>query len=108
MAISTDIDQAVQLLNTGHVIAIPTETVYGLSANIYNEKAIKEIFELKQRPLFNPLIVHIHSIDQMNELVINVPEKAKALMDNFWPGPLTFILDKKDTVSDLITSEKTQ
>ncbi len=63
--ISQDIDQAISILNQDELIAIPTETVYGLAGNIYSEKAIRAIYALKQRPLFNPLIVHVHSVDQL-------------------------------------------
>ena len=102
--ISQDIDQAISLLNQDELIAIPTETVYGLAGNIYSEKAISAIYALKQRPLFNPLIVHVHSVDQLENLTIEFPEKAKKLATQFWPGPLTLILKKHPNVPDLITA----
>ena len=104
--ISKDISRAVELLNAEEVIAIPTETVYGLAGNIYSEKAIKAIFEIKKRPFYNPLIVHIASIDYLDKIVKHVPVKAKLLAENFWPGPLTLVLKKKDTIPDLITAGK--
>ena len=104
--ISTSIAKAVTILNNEDVVAIPTETVYGLAANIFSEKAVKKIFEMKQRPLFNPLIVHIHSIDQLAKLTDHVPDKAKILAQYFWPGPLTLVLKKHESVPDLVTAGK--
>lgn len=104
--ISSDITKAKELLEAGEVVAIPTETVYGLAANIFNESAVKKIFDIKQRPLFNPLIVHIHDLTQLQKVAIEIPEKAKKLADKFWPGPLTLVLKKRDTVPDLITAGK--
>ena len=104
--ISNDIAKAIEILNKEDIVAIPTETVYGLAGNIYSEKAIRKIFQVKQRPLFNPLIVHIHSIEQIQEIVSEFPEKAKTLADTFWPGPLTLILKKKPNVPNLITAGK--
>ena len=104
--ISTDIAKAIALLTAGDVVAIPTETVYGLAGNIYSEKAIRAIFETKQRPFFNPLIVHIPSVDELQKIVAYIPEKAQRLADAFWPGPITLVLKKKDTVPDLITAGK--
>ena len=99
--ISTDIKQAIKILNQNDLVAIPTETVYGLAGNIYSESAIKKIFELKQRPLYNPLIVHVASIGQLDEIVEDFPEKAKILANTFWPGPLTMVLKKKSKVPDV-------
>lgn len=104
--VSNDIDKAINILNNEDVIAIPTETVYGLAGNIYSEKAIRKIFEVKQRPLFNPLIVHIDSIEKIHDIVSEFPEKASILANAFWPGPLTLILKKKSTIPDLITGGK--
>ena len=94
------------LLEEGEVVAIPTETVYGLAANIYDEAAIRKIFEVKQRPLFNPLIVHISSSVEVEKIAAEFPEKAQLLAQHFWPGPLTLILKKKPVVPDLITAGK--
>ncbi len=104
--VSKDISKASEILHDEDIVAIPTETVYGLAGNIYSEKAIRKIFQLKQRPLFNPLIVHIHSTEQLDEIVSYIPDKAKLLADTFWPGPLTLILKKKSNIPDLVTSGK--
>ncbi len=104
--ISKDITKAVAILNNEDVVAIPTETVYGLAGNIFSEKAIQKIFNVKQRPQFNPLIVHIHSIDQIDSITRDFPEKARKLANTFWPGPLTLILKKNEIVPDLITAGK--
>lgn len=104
--ISKDISKAVKLLSNEELVAIPTETVYGLAGNIYSEKAIKAIFETKKRPHFNPLIVHIPSVDYLNKIVESVPEKAKLLIDAFWPGPMTLVLKKNSIIPDIITAGK--
>ncbi|MEZ7916374.1 MAG: L-threonylcarbamoyladenylate synthase [Polaribacter sp.] len=104
--ISKDIQKAVQLLTEDHLVAIPTETVYGLAGNIFSEKAIKSIFSTKQRPFFNPLIVHIPSVKSLNDLVTHVPEKAKLLAAAFWPGSMTLVLKKSKTIPDIITAGK--
>ena len=104
--ISKDIQKAVQLLTENQLVAIPTETVYGLAGNIFSEKAIKSIFSTKKRPFFNPLIVHIPSIDSLSDLVTHVPEKAKLLAAAFWPGSMTLVLKKSKTIPDIITAGK--
>ena len=104
--ISNNIQEAVDILNSNNLVAIPTETVYGLAGNIYSEEAISKIFEMKNRPLFNPLIVHIHSIEQLHQLANYIPDKALLLADHFWPGALTLILKKNPRVPDLITAGK--
>lgn len=104
--ISKDIAKAAQILRANKLVAIPTETVYGLAGNIFSEKAIQSIFETKKRPFFNPLIVHIASIDKLPELVSYIPEKAKLLAQAFWPGPITLVLKKKPLIPDLITAGK--
>ncbi|WP_138432292.1 L-threonylcarbamoyladenylate synthase [Winogradskyella algicola] len=104
--ISTDLSKAVELLNNEELVAIPTETVYGLAGNIFSEKAVKAIFETKERPLFNPLIVHIPNIDYLETIVEAIPEKAKLLAEAFWPGPITLVLKKKSVIPDLITGGK--
>jgi len=105
--ISKDISKAVRLLNNEELVAIPTETVYGLAGNIYSEKAINAIFKTKQRPKFNPLIVHIHNVEYLENIVEYIPEKARLLADAFWPGPITLVLKKKNEIPDLITAGKT-
>ena len=104
MIISKDIKVVSDALKEGEVVAIPTETVYGLAANIYDEKAIHQIYNLKKRPKSNPLIVHIGNSNQLDLLVNNVPIEATQLIKAFWPGPLTLLLDKSDLVPSFITA----
>ncbi|RKN83605.1 threonylcarbamoyl-AMP synthase [Ulvibacterium marinum] len=104
--ITKDIAYCQELLRNNELVAIPTETVYGLAANIYNDDAVRKIFEMKGRPLFNPLIVHIHHSDQLSSLAKSVPKAATKLAARFWPGPLTLILEKNTSVSDLVTAGK--
>ena len=104
--ISKDIQKAVQLLTDSQLVAIPTETVYGLAGNIFSEKAIKSIFSTKKRPFFNPLIVHIASVDSLHAIVTHIPEKAKLLAAAFWPGSMTLVLKKSKLIPDMITAGK--
>jgi L-threonylcarbamoyladenylate synthase len=104
--ITTNINQAIEALNKGEVIAIPTETVYGLAANAFDEAAIKKIFTLKNRPFYNPLIVHIKSGKYLNTIADDIPEIAFEMAKHFWPGPLTLILKKQKHISDFITAAK--
>ena len=104
--ISKDIQKAITLLTNEKLVAIPTETVYGLAGNIFSEKAIKSIFSTKKRPFFNPLIVHISSANSLNDIVIHLPEKAKLLAAAFWPGSMTLVLKKNDKIPDIITAGK--
>ena len=104
--ISKDISKAIALLTNEQLVAIPTETVYGLAGNIYSQKAINAIFETKKRPFFNPLIVHIHSADALSNIVETVPKKAQLLAAAFWPGPITLVLKKKAVIPNLITAGK--
>ena len=97
------VKKAAGLLKKGEVVAIPTETVYGLAANAFDEKAVEKIFIAKGRPSDNPLIVHISELSQWAELVESIPENALALARAFWPGPLTIIL-KKSSLIPLRTS----
>ena len=98
------INKAIEILNSGGVVAIPTETVYGLAAAINNEVGIKNIFATKERPFFDPLIIHIENIEQAKSLTTKWDDLAQIFADRFWPGPLTMILPKTEIVSDLITS----
>ncbi len=104
--ISKDIQKAVQLLTDEQLVAIPTETVYGLAGNIFSEKAIKSIFSTKKRPFFNPLIVHIPSVAILDDIVTHIPQKAKLLANAFWPGSMTLVLKKSSKIPDLITAGK--
>jgi len=92
------IDVAAEFLKNGEVVAIPTETVYGLAANALDSEAVKKIFKAKGRPSDNPLIVHISDISEIHSLVSDFPQDAKKLANNFWPGPLTMIFHKSDVV----------
>lgn len=91
------IKEAADIINKGGIVAFPTETVYGLGANALNEEAVDKIFKAKGRPQDNPLIVHVAS-KNIDKLVKEVPAIAKSLIDKFWPGPLTIILNKKDII----------
>jgi len=104
--ITQNISSVAESLSKEEVAAIPTETVYGLAGNIYSEKAIRNIFRIKQRPLFNPLIVHLPDAGAIDQVAKEVPPMAKALAHQFWPGPLTLLLPKKETVPSLITAGK--
>ena len=95
-----DIKTAAEILRNGGIVAIPTETVYGLAADAFSGEAVKKIFEAKGRPQDNPLIVHISDFSQIYSIAREVPESAKKLADKFWPGPLTIILPKRPEVPD--------
>ena len=97
------INDAVTLLRNGEIVAIPTETVYGLAADATNDDALRKIFTAKGRPTDHPLIVHIDSFDKVNDWAEWCPESAKKLAKHFWPGPLTMIFKKREKVSPLIT-----
>lgn len=103
-ALEDKLGEAAEMLKNGGTVAFPTETVYGLGANALDEAAVKKIFEAKGRPSDNPLIVHIAETDQLKELVKEVPEKALRLMDKFWPGPLSIIMEKTALVPDCVTA----
>lgn len=98
------IQQAAKVIKQGGVVAFPTETVYGLGADAFNPLAVEKIFELKERPTFDPLIVHLHSIEQLNLVSSASDERVYKLADKFWPGPLTIILNKTEKVPDIVTS----
>lgn len=102
--IGRDIEKAKSLLMQGDLVAIPTETVYGLAGNALDPEAVALIFETKNRPSFDPLILHTSSIGRVEDFVSSFPEKLKILAENFWPGPLTLLLPRKSIVPDLVTS----
>ena len=102
--VGSDLKKAQQLLKDGKLVSIPTETVYGLAANALDKNAVASIFEVKQRPSFDPLIVHIGKIDDLNKYAVKVPELALKLAKEFWPGPLTLILEKSSNIPFLVTS----
>lgn len=93
-----------ELIKTGRLVAFPTETVYGLGCDAMNATAAAKVFEAKQRPQFDPLIVHIADRTQLNTVVSSLPTPARQLMDAFWPGPLTLVLSKQSAVPDLVTA----
>jgi L-threonylcarbamoyladenylate synthase len=99
-----DIKKAKQLLEQGQLVAIPTETVYGLAANALDAEAVTRIFQVKNRPRFDPLIIHISSLEEVHRYAENIPGKAKDLAEAFWPGPLTLLLKKKSIIPDLVTA----
>lgn len=101
------ISEAVEALQTGHVVAVPTETVYGLAASMESDLAIKQVFSLKNRPLNHPLIVHIAHPEQLDLLTQHRPEQLETLIQHFWPGPLTFVLPAKPHINPLITGGQT-
>lgn len=102
--IGNDILRAAVILKSGRLVGIPTETVYGLAANAYNSEAAAHIFTVKNRPSFDPLIVHTHSYEAAKEFVRDIPNKAAALAEEFWPGPLTLLLPKTNLIPTLVTS----
>lgn len=104
--ISKDISKAIALLTADELVAIPTETVYGLAGNIFSTIAINKIFSTKKRPFFNPLIVHIPEVGALEHIVAYVPPKARQLANAFWPGSMTLVLKKKEIIPDIITAGK--
>jgi L-threonylcarbamoyladenylate synthase len=99
-----DIKKAKLLLEQGELVAIPTETVYGLAGNALDEVSVSKIFLVKDRPSFDPLIVHVPDIDTAQRYARNIPETAFRLASKFWPGPLTLLLEKQAIIPDLVTS----
>jgi L-threonylcarbamoyladenylate synthase len=98
------IHRAAEIIKRGGIIAFPTETVYGLGANAFNPLAVARVFEVKKRPHFDPLIVHVAAYSDLDRLVMEVPSNAIKLMERFWPGPLTVVLLKKEDIPDIVTS----
>lgn len=102
--IGKDILKAAQLLEQGKLVAIPTETVYGLASNALDTTAVAGIFRAKNRPTFDPLIIHTYSIEKAKEFVREFPSDLEKLAKAYWPGPLTILLPKKNVIPDLVTS----
>jgi L-threonylcarbamoyladenylate synthase len=98
-----EIKKAAKALKDGHLVAFPTETVYGLGADATNEKAVSRIYSVKGRPTDHPLIVHISSINQLDKWSIDIPDYAVKLAKEFWPGPMTLILKRSELAQDFIT-----
>ena len=99
-----EIIEAAKIIKNGGLVAFPTETVYGLGADALNPHAVAKIFEAKERPSFDPLIVHIADFDNLNVLAQEINENVYKLAEKFWPGPLTIVLPKKPIVPDIVTS----
>jgi L-threonylcarbamoyladenylate synthase len=104
--ITKDLQLALSELKTGGIIALPTETVYGLAGNALDEQVVGRIFSAKNRPRYNPLIVHIKSVEYLTEVAQEIPEKARILAEAFWPGPLTLVLKKRGRIPDAVTAGK--
>ncbi len=102
--IGTDIRKAKSLLENGELVGIPTETVYGLAGNALNVSSVAKIFQVKDRPFFDPLIIHVAAIGAMSAFVEKIPPLATKLAHAFWPGPLTLVLPRKQIIPDLVTS----
>ena len=98
------LDRAAEILRAGGLVALPTETVYGLGANGLNEEAVKRIFEVKGRPQDNPLILHVASAEDLDKWCRDIPAEARALTERFWPGPLTLVLRRQPTVPLRVTA----
>ncbi|SFB55111.1 L-threonylcarbamoyladenylate synthase [Algoriphagus aquimarinus] len=102
--IGQDISRAKGVLDAGELVAIPTETVYGLAGNALNPAAVASIFETKNRPSFDPLIIHVPSLGAAENYVTNIPSPLRKLAEHFWPGPLTLLLPRKSNIPDIVTS----
>lgn len=102
--IGTDFNVAASYLISGELVAIPTETVYGLAGNALDPAVVVRIFEVKNRPAFDPLIVHISGIDEVERYASDFPPEARKLAENLWPGPLTLLLPKRPVVPEMVTS----
>jgi L-threonylcarbamoyladenylate synthase len=98
------IRQAAEIIKQGGIVAFPTETVYGLGAGAYHPLAVARVFEVKRRPTFDPLIVHIASPAHLKKLVKDIPSSARKLTERFWPGPLTVVLLKEELIPDIVTA----
>lgn len=104
MLYTEDIEKIAEILRQDGICAIPTETVYGLAGNGLKPEVISRIFEIKNRPSFDPLILHVSSIEAVNQLVLDIPPPALQLMEAFWPGPLTILLPRNNKIPDILCS----
>lgn len=98
------IAEAAQILRSGGLVGMPTETVYGIAANALDSEAVQKIFAVKGRPADNPLIVHLADADQLEQVARDIPHAARLLAERFWPGPLTLVLEKKPNVAAAVTA----
>jgi L-threonylcarbamoyladenylate synthase len=103
-ATTESLDRAAALLRGGGVVAFPTETVYGLGANAFDARAVARVFEIKARPAFDPLIVHVSDDAMLERVADDIPATARTLIRAFWPGPLTIVLNKRADIPDLVTA----
>ena len=99
------VQRAAELLRAGEVVALPTETVYGLAANALDADAVAQIYEIKDRPSHNPIIVHVASLEMARRCVANWPKLADKLAKAFWPGPLTLVLPRSEIIPDIVTAD---
>ncbi len=102
--VGANIQAAISHLQQGHLVAIPTETVYGLAANAFNPEAVAQIFAVKNRPAFNPLIIHTNNLSRLQKWGLNLPDKMLQLAAHFSPGPLTYVIPKSDIIPDIVTA----
>lgn len=102
--LTQDISEAAKALRNGGLVAIPTETVYGMAANAFDDEAVRSIFKVKNRPFYDPLILHTDSVDKIQSWGIQIPARLKLLADTFWPGPLTLLVPRSDSISDAVTA----
>ena len=98
------VKQASEILRSGGIVAVPTETVYGLAASAYSDDAIKRVFEAKGRPQDNPLIVHISSLEMLNDVARNISDVAHQCAKAFWPGPFTMVLPKAHKIASSVSA----
>ena len=98
------VQRAARAIKSGGLVVMPTETVYGVAADAWNERAVRRIFEVKQRPKENPIIVHIATVDEMRKVAVDVPDRAFILANRFWPGPLTLVLKKNPKLPEAVTA----
>ena len=101
---SAAVKRATELLRAGEVVALPTETVYGLAANALDDSAVSKIYEIKGRPAHNPIIVHVANIEMAKQCVSHWPDSATQLAKAFWPGPLTMVLPRRREIPDIVTA----
>jgi L-threonylcarbamoyladenylate synthase len=102
--IGTDVTEAIRILDQGTLVAVPTETVYGLAGNALDADVVSTIFETKKRPFFDPLIVHIPNYQYLDRIVTRIPRSAAQLAERWWPGPLTLVLPRQKIIPDLVTN----
>ncbi len=104
MLIGNNIQLAYNLLTNNKLVAIPTETVYGLAANAFNADAVLKIYQTKNRPQFNPLIIHSNSVERFENWGLIIPPEVKLLAKHFWPGPITFIIPANNNIPEIVTA----